>query len=83
MSQIPESSGINCTASKEDSEGTDCTPRDDTELRGASLGAQKRASPFGISEVFQGRVDIVGEIPFRLPEILDLRRIALDSGFED
>src|SRR4029077_295395 len=45
--------------------------------------AQQFRCPSGLAEIFERRVNIVRQVAFRLPEIFDLRRLALESRLED
>src|SRR5262249_28984668 len=40
-------------------------------------------SPLRALEVLERSVDVVRQVPLRLPQVLDLRSIAIDSSLED
>src|SRR6201996_6609023 len=45
--------------------------------------AEKLGRPLGFAEVFERGIDVVGQITLGLPQVLSLRRVALDARLED
>src|SRR5205085_6117242 len=52
-------------------------------ITGLDVGAQECGGPLGLLKVFDGRVDVVREIAFGGPQVLDFGDIAVKAGFED